>query len=96
MPYRRIISAVLVPVMLAQVTACTKWTWVGPAQSCDRSKARSKPSSMSLKSPPKPSRRPAKVFATPALLRTSTRSHPLSLTEIHYSSAYLVGLTRSR
>jgi hypothetical protein len=32
MRYRRIISAVLVPVMLVQFTACTKWTWVGPAK----------------------------------------------------------------
>jgi hypothetical protein len=32
MRYRRIISALLIPVMLAQFTGCTKWTWVGPAK----------------------------------------------------------------
>ncbi len=32
MRYRRVISALLIPVMLAQFTGCTKWTWVGPAK----------------------------------------------------------------
>lgn len=32
MRYRRVVSALLIPIMSAQFAGCTKWAWVGPSK----------------------------------------------------------------